>query len=166
MFKKQGLLSLAIAVTLYASGTVAAVSESDAAQLGRNLTPLGGEVAGNKAGTIPAWTGGLTTAPAGYISGKHHINPFPDDKPLFTITKANLSQYKDNLSAGQLALFDTYPETYQIPVYQTRRTAAAPQWVYDNTKYNAVKSYGQIWCTSIRRFSCLIAPLLVRRLGI
>ena len=27
-------------------------------------------------------------------------------------------------------------------------------------------SYGQIWCTSIRRFSCLIAPLLVRRLGI
>lgn len=138
MLKKQGLLSLAIAVTLYASGTVAAVSESDAAQLGRNLTPLGGEVAGNKAGTIPAWTGGLTTAPAGYKPGKHHINPFPDDKPLFTITKANLSQYKDNLSAGQLALFDTYPETYQIPVYQTRRTAAAPQWVYDNTKYNAL----------------------------
>ncbi|AYA01715.1 hypothetical protein BEN74_01665 [Acinetobacter sp. WCHAc010034] len=28
------------------------------------------------------------------------------------------------------------------------------------------ESYGQIWCTSIRRFSCLIAPLLVRRLGI
>ena len=132
MLKKQGLLSLAIAVTLYASGTVAAVSESDAAQLGRNLTPLGGEVAGNKAGTIPAWTGGLTTAPAGYKPGKHHINPFPDDKPLFTITKANLSQYKDNLSAGQLALFDTYPEIYQIPVYQTRRTAAVPQWVYDN----------------------------------
>ncbi len=30
----------------------------------------------------------------------------------------------------------------------------------------AISSYGQIWCTSIRRFSCLIAPLLVRRLGI
>ena len=28
------------------------------------------------------------------------------------------------------------------------------------------ESYGQIWCTSIRRFSCLTAPLLVRRLGI
>jgi len=27
-------------------------------------------------------------------------------------------------------------------------------------------SYGQIWCMGIRRFSCLIAPLLVRRLGI
>lgn len=137
MLKKHGVFSVAAALTLYASTGFAAVSESEAAQLGRTLTPLGGEMAGNQAGTIPAWTGGLTTAPAGYKPGKHHVEPFPDDKPLFTITKANLNQYKDNLSAGQIALFNTYPETYKIPVYKTRRTAAAPQWVYDNTKLNA-----------------------------
>lgn len=34
------------------------------------------------------------------------------------------------------------------------------------TPAQLLESYGQIWCTSIRRFSCLIAPLLVRRLGI
>ncbi|RKO36620.1 hypothetical protein D8N67_19730 [Acinetobacter baumannii] len=37
---------------------------------------------------------------------------------------------------------------------------------YDNQQAEQISSYGQIWCTSIRRFSCLIAPLLVRRLGI
>ncbi len=66
MLKKQNLFGLAIAVTLYASSAAAAVSEGEAAQLGRTLTPLGGELAGNAAGTIPAWTGGLTTAPTGY----------------------------------------------------------------------------------------------------
>ena len=140
MHKKQGLFSFALALTVYASSSLAAVSESDAAQLGNTLTPLGGELAGNKAGTIPAWTGGLTSAPAGYQLGKHHIDPFAEDKPLFTITKANLEQYRKNLSEGQIALFNSYPESYQIPVYQTRRTAAAPQWVYDNTKYNAVNA--------------------------
>ncbi len=76
MLKKQNLFGLAIAVTLYASSAAAAVSEGEAAQLGRTLTPLGGELAGNAAGTIPAWTGGLTTAPTGYKPGKHHIDPF------------------------------------------------------------------------------------------
>lgn len=137
MLKKQCLLNFAIAVTLCAGNAVAAVSESATAQLGHSLTPLGGEAAGNQAGTIPAWTGGLTKPPAGYTAGKHHVDPFSDDKPLFTITKSNLNQYKANLSEGQIALFNHYPETYQMPVYQTRRTAAAPQWVYDNTKYNA-----------------------------
>lgn len=140
MLKKHGVLSVAAALTLFASTAFAAVSENEAAQLGRTLTPLGGEMAGNQAGTIPAWTGGLTKAPAGYKPGIHHIDPFAEDKPLFTITKANLNQYKANLSDGQVALFNTYPETYQIPVYKTRRTAAAPEWVYENTKYNAVNT--------------------------
>lgn len=140
MLKKHGVLSVAAALTLFASTAFAAVSENEAAQLGRTLTPLGGEMAGNQAGTIPAWTGGLTKAPAGYKAGIHHIDPFAEDKPLFTITKANLNQYKANLSDGQVALFNTYPETYQIPVYKTRRTAAAPEWVYENTKYNAVNT--------------------------
>lgn len=117
--------------------SLAAASEDVATQLGSTLMPLGGERAGNAAGTIPPWTGGLTQAPQGYIAGQHHIDPFADDKPLFTITADNLEQYKNNLSAGQRALFATYPHSYQIPVYPSRRTGAAPQWVYDNTRYNA-----------------------------
>ena len=138
MLKKHTLMGAAIALALSAGSAFAAVSPAEAAKLGANLTPFGAEKAGNAAGTIPEWNGGITKAPAGYTTpGQHHVDPFADDKPLFTITKANLDQYKDNLTPGQIAMFNTYPNSYQMPVYQTRRSGSAPQWVYDNTIKNA-----------------------------
>lgn len=137
MLKKLSLISAAVALALSASSALAQVSTQDAAKLGSSLTPFGAEKAGNAAGTIPAWTGGITQAPAGYKSGQHHPDPFPEDKPLFTITKANLDQYKANLTPGQIALFNAYPNSFQMPIYQTRRSGSAPQWVYDNTVKNA-----------------------------
>ncbi|WP_339510355.1 DUF1329 domain-containing protein [Pseudomonas sp. RL_15y_Pfl2_60] len=138
MLNKHRLIGTAIALVLFTGNTLAAVSAEDAAKLGTSLTPFGAEKAGNAAGTIPAWTGGITKVPADYKApGQHHPDPFASDKPLFTITKANLDQYKANLTPGQIALFDTYPDSYQMPVYQTRRSGSAPQWVYDNTRKNA-----------------------------
>jgi hypothetical protein len=137
MLKKLSLISAAVALALSASSALAQVSAQDAAKLGSSLTPFGAEKAGNAAGTIPAWTGGITQPPAGYKSGQHHPDPFPQDKPLFTITKANLDQYKANLTPGQIALFNAYPNSFQMPIYQTRRSGSAPQWVYDNSVKNA-----------------------------
>lgn len=132
---------VAVALVLLAGNSMAAVSPQDAARLGASLTPLGAEKAGNAAGSIPAWTGGITQAPAGYQgSGKHHVDPFAGDKPLFTITRANLAQYRDQLTPGQVALFETYPDSFQMPVYPSRRSGSAPQWVYDNTARNAVSA--------------------------
>ncbi|WP_070886437.1 DUF1329 domain-containing protein [Pseudomonas argentinensis] len=132
---------VAVALVLLAGNSMAAVSPQDAAKLGASLTPLGAEKAGNAAGSIPAWTGGITQAPAGYQgSGKHHVDPFAGDKPLFTITRANLAQYRDQLAPGQVALFETYPDSFQMPVYPSRRSGSAPQWVYDNTARNAVSA--------------------------
>ncbi|WP_027911288.1 DUF1329 domain-containing protein [Pseudomonas sp. URMO17WK12:I4] len=132
---------VAVALVLLAGNSMAAVSPQDAAKLGTSLTPLGAEKAGNAAGTIPAWNGGITQAPAGYKgSGTHHIDPFAADKPLFTITKANLAQYRDQLTPGQVALFETYPDSFQMPVYSSRRSGSAPQWVYANTAKNAVSA--------------------------
>ncbi len=132
---------VAVALVLLAGNSMAAVSPQDAAKLGTSLTPLGAEKAGNAAGTIPAWSGGITQAPAGYKgSGTHHIDPFAADKPLFTITKANLAQYRDQLTPGQVALFETYPDSFQMPVYSSRRSGSAPQWVYANTAKNAVSA--------------------------
>ncbi|CAH0260878.1 hypothetical protein SRABI70_03209 [Pseudomonas sp. Bi70] len=132
---------VAVALVLLAGNSMAAVSPQDAAKLGSSLTPLGAEKAGNAAGTIPAWTGGITQAPAGYKgSGTHHIDPFAADKPLFTITRANLAQYRDQLTPGQVALFETYPDSFQMPVYPSRRSGSAPQWVYANTARNAVSA--------------------------
>jgi hypothetical protein len=98
------------------------------------LTPLGGIKAGNADGTIPAWDGGITKPPAGYKPGQHYVDPFSDDDILFTITAANYSKYADKLTAGQKAIFETYPDTYTMNVYPTRRSASFPQRIYDKTK--------------------------------
>lgn len=82
----------------------AKLSAADAARLGADLTPVGAEKAGNKDGTIPAWTGGLCAPPAGWTAAKGYVDPFPNDKVKFTITAANTEQYKDNLTPGALAM--------------------------------------------------------------
>lgn len=140
MINKITVLSAALALALGAGVANAKVSEAEAAKLGKELTPLGGEKAANADGSIPAWDGGLTTPPAGYKVGDHHPNPFPADKPLFTITAANYKQHERFLSEGQKELFKTYPDSYKMPIYQTRRTASNPEAVYAATKINAVKA--------------------------
>jgi hypothetical protein len=129
----------AIALALAAAGLAnAAISPQEAARLGADLTPLGGEKAGNAAGTIPAWDGGLSSpAKAGFptfASPGRAPDPFPNDKPLFKITPANMAQYADRLTEGNKALLRQYKDTFFINVYPTRRTAASPQRIYDATK--------------------------------
>ncbi|MDQ5980665.1 MAG: hypothetical protein QG602_3642 [Verrucomicrobiota bacterium] len=126
------------AVALFCLGGSSAVAllAADPARLGADLTPLGGEKAGNADGSIPVWSGGLTTAPAGYAPGMHHPDPFAGEQPLFTITAANAGQYADKLTAGQQALLKAYP-SYSIPIYKTQRSASAPQRIYDATKQYA-----------------------------
>lgn len=128
-------LSLALALAATFVGR-AAIPESEAAKLGDSLTPLGGIKAGNADGSIPAWTGGITTPPAGYKPGDHHLDPFAADQPLYTVTAANAAQYAGKLAAGHEALLKAYP-TYKLIVYPTRRSASNPQRVYDATKKNA-----------------------------
>lgn len=42
-----------------AAPAAAEIPAEEIARLGADLTPLGGERAGNAAGTIPEWTGGI-----------------------------------------------------------------------------------------------------------
>lgn len=140
MMNKFGIVAASIAIAFTSQSTFAKVSEEEAAKLGQSLTPLGAEKAGNADNSIPAWTGGITSAPAGYSKGDFHIDPFPEDKVLFTITGSNYKEYADFLSDGQKKLFEAYPDTYQMPVYQSRRTASNPQEVYDATKKNALNA--------------------------
>lgn len=92
------------------------------------LTPVGAEQAGNAAGTIPAWMGGMAQHPdsgSGIEPEEGYPNPFADDKPLYTITADNQQDYAAQLSAGHRALLRKYP-SYQMRVYPTRRTAFYP----------------------------------------
>ena len=133
------LLPVAALLALAPAALLAGVAPEQAARLGQDLTPMGAERAGNAAGTIPAWTGGITEAPAGYKPGQHHPDPFAADAVLFTITKDNAAQYKDQLTAGHLALLQAYTD-YKIPVYPTRRSANAPDYVYAATNRTAVEA--------------------------
>src|SRR4249919_3787354 len=114
--KKTALATLVGAALLGGGVAQASVSADKAAALGKSLTPMGSEKAGNAAGTIPEWTGGITRAPAGYKAGGNHIDPFAGDKVLFQITPANYKQYSENLGAGQEAMFAKYKD-YRMDVY-------------------------------------------------
>ncbi|WP_445939704.1 DUF1329 domain-containing protein [Pseudomonas sp.] len=114
----------------------AKVDSTQAARLGQDLTPLGGERAGNAAGTIPAWDGGLAQPPANYQPGMHHPDPYSADAPLYQINSQNLAQYQAQLPAGLKALLEKNPD-YFLRVFPTRRSAAAPQRIYDATRFNA-----------------------------
>src|SRR5262245_18161825 len=106
---KQSILGLAVAVAFRAPA-LAELSAADLAKLGTTLTPQGGEKAGNAAGTIPAWDGGITKPVAGYVAGGHYPDPYPNDKPVITITGGNADQYKNSISAGAYAMLKKYPD--------------------------------------------------------
>lgn len=138
--KTQMLATLAVAfAAAYPAMALAAVSAAEAAKLGTSLTPLGAEMAGNAAGTIPAWTGGLTKPAAGYKENGHHPDPYADDKPLFVIDATNVDKYQANLSPGQVAMIKKYP-AFKMKVYPTRRSASAPKRNYDETIANATRA--------------------------
>lgn len=134
---KTGLTAGMLCFSLAAFNASAAVSEAEAAKLGDTLTRIGAEKAGN-GGAIPAWTGEKTPAPAGF-DGDNYITPFPDEKPVLTITNQNADQYKDQLSAGQMAMLKKYPGEYIINVYPTHRNAVFEERVYEAAVKNATK---------------------------
>jgi hypothetical protein len=121
-----------------AGNALAAVSAAEAAKLGAELTPLGGEKAGNADGSIPAWDGGLTSAAqAGFPNfkpGEHHPDPYASEKPLYSVSAANMGQYANRLTEGHKKLLQTYRNTFKMNVYPTHRSGAAPQRIYDATK--------------------------------
>lgn len=102
------------------------------------LTPLGAVQAGSSDGRIPEWQGGLTpeNSPA-HEAGSHYVDPYADDKPIVTVTHANRETYEAWLTPGLQALLTRYADTFALPVYPTRRSAAAPEWVYHALRDNA-----------------------------
>lgn len=138
--KKATLVSIAVTVVLASTTASAKISSQEAGKLAKELTPFGAVRAANADGSIPEWTGGITSAPAGYTVGDHHIDPFTGDKVLYTITAKNVAEYKDVLTPGQVKLFETYPDTYKMDVYQSRRSASYPEHVYQATLDNATRA--------------------------
>lgn len=126
-------LALAFTATLSINAS-AAVSEQEAARLGKDLTPVGAEKAASKDGAVPAWDGGMTKVPAGWKPGR--LDPFKDDKPLYSVDASNLDKHADKVPPGQAALIKAY-KGYKLDVYPSHRSCPAPDIVAERTKKNA-----------------------------
>lgn len=134
----HSLLASALAMAI-AGAAQAAVSAEEAAKLGTTLTLLGAEKAGNAAGTIPEFTGGLpvNTSPPGYKPGDSvRPDPFASDTPRLVITGKNMAEHKDMLTKTTQELLARFPG-YRVDVYPTHRSVTLPKPYLDNTVKNA-----------------------------
>ena len=136
MNRKSAVLIAAFA-SAFAGNALAVATADEAKALGNTLTPWGAEKAGNKEGTIPAYTGEPIKKPASYnpATPGHHPDPFGGEKPSFTITAQNYSQYAGKLD-GMAEMFKKFPN-YRMDVYTTRRNTVFPKYVLDNSIKNA-----------------------------
>lgn len=138
--KFQTTLIIAALASAFGSAAYAGVSADEAKKLGTTLTATGAEKAANKDGSIPEYTGGLTTPPAGYKAGDGiRPDPFAGEKPAFSIDARNMDKYADKLTEGTKALMKKHAD-YRVDVYPTHRTAAFPKFVQDNTAKCAVNA--------------------------
>ena len=132
----QTLLAASLVMAIGAQAQ-AAVSTQEAAKLGSSLTLVGAEKAASADGAIPAYAGGLTTAPASFKAGDSmRPDPFASEKPVLVIDGKNVDQYKGMLTATTVELAKRFP-TFRVDVYTTHRTVALPQAVLDNSVKNA-----------------------------
>ncbi|MDE2369294.1 MAG: DUF1329 domain-containing protein [Burkholderiales bacterium] len=121
-------------------GARAAITAEEAKALGTTLTAVGADPAGNKAGTIPPYTGGLTTPPPNFKPGSAiRPNPYAAEKPRLVIDAKNMAQYAGELTEGTKALLQKYPG-YRVEVYPTHRSVAYPKFVTENTAKVAQKA--------------------------
>jgi hypothetical protein len=120
-----------------AGSAYAGLATEEIKALGTTLTEFGAEKAASANGAIPAYTGGIKAAPADFVPGSgRYTDPYKDEKPLYTISAANMRQYAQLLTPASKALLERFP-TYKMNVYKTHRSMIYPDWVLKNTLKNA-----------------------------
>ena len=132
--------AVALVLSLLSTTAVARMSAEDVARLGKDLNPMGGIKAGSEDGLLPEWTGNVVGLPEGMNwdgPGTPYPDPWPDEKTVFVITKDNMEQYRARLSPGQIAMFETYPDTFRMPVFPGHREFAYDDRYYAKVGYNA-----------------------------
>ena len=131
---------LALGITLPAASKV---STEEAERLGRELTAMGANPQGNSNGLIPRYTGTLFGAPKWVEykgSGSFYPDPYPDEKPLFVINAKNYRDHLNYLSEGEIALFEAYPDSFQMPIYPSKRDTRYSDFILNNTRINATSA--------------------------
>ena len=65
------------------------------------------------------------------LNSNEYINPFKDDEIQLEINALNYENYLAYLTEGQIKMFQSYPETFVMYIYPSRRSCAVPNEVYD-----------------------------------
>lgn len=139
--KSKYLSALIAAFGLCSISVQAAPNASEIDRLGKDLTPVGAEKAGNKDGSIPAWAGATNKPKGAWTWGKSRGDYWAhkDEKPTLTIDASNADTQADKLSPGQLAMVKQV-KGYKMVVYPSHRECSYPEFVLNNTKAGATKS--------------------------
>jgi hypothetical protein len=133
--------ALAFALLLASPLALARVTPEEAAHLGKDLTPIGAEQAANKDSSIPVWTpikqeGKLSNEYPRDGQGYH----MSTEKPIYTISAANMAQYADKLTEGHKLLLNRFKDSYKMNVYKSYRLVNFPDKVKQATIENALRS--------------------------
>jgi hypothetical protein len=141
MTHKKTLAVLCLS-SLMAGNALAMVSPDQATRLGKDLTPLGAEIAGNTDGSIPAWDPSGPPIPADFVPGSdNYTNPYASEKPLFSITGDNWQEHAEYLTEGTKGMFEKLARHgYRMNVYPSKRDYVAPDWLNTNTVENATSA--------------------------
>ena len=127
---------LVLVSCFFAMGLQASVSLEQANRLKADLTPIGAIRKGSADGSIPAWSNQYRDKE----SHSQWLREIEKEEPLFIIDHANVDEHRSSLSVGLQKLIAAYPDSFNIPVYRSHRTAVYPQWLYDNAYKNALEA--------------------------
>jgi hypothetical protein len=129
-----------ILAALACDAAIAAVTPEQADRLGKDLTPIGAERAGNQDGSIPPYHGGEAPLP-GWSWGKvrSQYSSFKDEQPLFSIDASNVDRYVERLTEAQIAALKTMPG-YRMDIYPSHRTCNVEPAYAERTRQNATEA--------------------------
>jgi len=131
----RGITAITLCAGVVGMAQAAATAE-EISQIGTRYTPWGAELQANRDGSIPAYSGPIKP-PASYDPSKpgYRPDPFANEKPLFSVTAANMEQYAEQLSEGMKAVLRRYP-SFRMDIYPSHRTAAYPDYFIENARKN------------------------------
>jgi Protein of unknown function (DUF1329) len=140
---RRGMIALASTLTFSLCMALCARESlaASADDLGKSLTAIGAEKAGNADGTIPAWEGDKAKVPAGWSWGqlRYKFSPYKDEKALFSVDASNVDKYASHLTDGQITAIKTVKD-YRLDVYPSHRSCAISPRMAERTKMNATEA--------------------------
>jgi len=137
---QRSIAAVWVAALMCEAAALAAVTPDQAERLGKELTPIGAEKAGNAEGTIPAYEGGEAPLP-GWTWGKvrSRYSKFKDEQPLFSIDVSNVDRFAEHLTEAQITALKTVPG-YRMDVYPSHRSCQIDPTYAERTRQNATEA--------------------------